>query len=268
MAWISVDQKLIGGKLRTLYKSIGCSRNEAIGILITLWLWGVDNAETDGLIPSADRRDIAEVLKSGMSENLDSEFVVGCLIENGWIDVNAGCFYLHDWSEWRAYYNRYVRDRQNNSDRQARYKARHREEYNGESNVISNVSDNGDGSPENGSPKKVSENKPDKYGKDFEEFWAVYPRKVDKGQCFKKYKARINDGYSKDELLEAAHNYAEQCRKQRTDQQFIKHGKTFLGDTLSFTDYIPPKQKKDPVIQQESEIPDGTNPFRKGESDG
>ena len=48
MAWISVDQKLIGGKLRSLHKAIGCSQNEAIGILITLWLWGIDNADMDG----------------------------------------------------------------------------------------------------------------------------------------------------------------------------------------------------------------------------
>lgn len=44
MAWITVDQKLIGGKLRDFAKRSGISQNEAIGILIRLWLWGIDNA--------------------------------------------------------------------------------------------------------------------------------------------------------------------------------------------------------------------------------
>ena len=73
MAWISVDQKLIGGKLRSLYKSIGCSQNEAMGILVFLWLWGIDNAGMDGLIVSADRSDIADVLKPGLAPGLDAE---------------------------------------------------------------------------------------------------------------------------------------------------------------------------------------------------
>ena len=101
MAWISVDQKLIGGKLRTLHKEIGCSRNEAIGILITLWLWGIDNSDMDGMIPSADKSDIAEVLRPGISEDLDPELIVGKLIECGWIDEQDNGLYLHDWGEWR-----------------------------------------------------------------------------------------------------------------------------------------------------------------------
>lgn len=43
LAWISVEQTLIGKKLRVLAKDLGCSQNEAIGILINLWLWGMDN---------------------------------------------------------------------------------------------------------------------------------------------------------------------------------------------------------------------------------
>lgn len=90
MAWISVDQKLIGGKLRSLYKSIGCSQNEAMGILVFLWLWGIDNAGMDGLIVSADRSDIADVLKPGLAPGLDAETVVETLIQNHWIDEVDG----------------------------------------------------------------------------------------------------------------------------------------------------------------------------------
>ena len=43
--WISVHDNVIGGKLRKLAKEIGCSQNEALGLLIRLWLWGLNNAD-------------------------------------------------------------------------------------------------------------------------------------------------------------------------------------------------------------------------------
>ena len=85
----------------------------------------------------------------------------------------------------------------------------------------------------------VNEDGKNKYTKDFQAFWEAYPKKADKGQCYKKYAARIKDGYSPEELLLAATRYSAQCKQQRTEQQYIKHGKTFLGDTLSFTDFLP-----------------------------
>lgn len=98
------------------------------------------------------------------------------------------------------------------------------------------------------------------YTKNFETFWAAYPRKADKGQCYKKYKARLNDGYSPEELLMAATNYVEQCRRQRTEPQFIKHGKTFLGDSMSFTEFIP---KTNTQLAEAPRQEITGNPFRK-----
>lgn len=127
MAWISVDQKLIGGKLRSLYKSIGCSQNEAMGILVFLWLWGIDNAGMDGLIVSADRSDIADVLKPGLAPGLDAETVVETLIQNHWIDEVDGELYFHDWSEWRSYYNKYIGEKKKHAERMRRYRSKNSE---------------------------------------------------------------------------------------------------------------------------------------------
>lgn len=88
-------------------------------------------------------------------------------------------------------------------------------------------------------PGEQQKPEPPKYTPDFEVFWDAYPRKADKGMAYKKYKARINDGYSPAELLEAAKNYALQCRRQNTEKQYIKHPKTFLGDSTPFLDYLP-----------------------------
>lgn len=83
--------------------------------------------------------------------------------------------------------------------------------------------------------KKKSEKQ---FPKNFEEFWSVYPRKDDKGMAYAKYTARIKDGFSPEELISAAKAYAEQCRRNRTEKQYIKQAKTFLSDKTPFTDFL------------------------------
>lgn len=91
-----------------------------------------------------------------------------------------------------------------------------------------------------------------KYAPEFESFWSIYPRNLDKGNAFKKYKARLNDGYTPEELLQAAQAYAEECRTARTEEHFIKHPKTFLSEALPFLDYIrKAKQAAEPDITPE-----------------
>lgn len=97
------------------------------------------------------------------------------------------------------------------------------------------------------------------YSSGFEEFWKVYPRKADKGQAYKKYNARIRDGFQPEELLRAAELYAIQCRKERTEEKFIKQGKTFLGDATPFLDFL---QRGDATGYIEV-IDNDANPFRK-----
>ncbi|MBD5464131.1 MAG: hypothetical protein HDR24_13945 [Lachnospiraceae bacterium] len=97
------------------------------------------------------------------------------------------------------------------------------------------------------------------YSTDFEEFWRIYPRKADKAQAYKKYQARIKDGFSHEQLCEAAKKYADECQRNRTEEKYIKHGKTFLGEATPFLDYLP---KNAP--QASIEMTDDENPFRKG----
>ena len=93
------------------------------------------------------------------------------------------------------------------------------------------------------------------YPTEFEEFWAEYPKKADKGQGYKKYQARINDGFSPEELLLAARNYRTECEREHTPLKFIKHAKTFLGDATPFLDYMP------------KEIPNASAPAENGTAD-
>ena len=100
------------------------------------------------------------------------------------------------------------------------------------------------------------------YPKDFEEFWKAYPRKVDKGAAYKKYMARRKDGWSPHELLTAAESYAAQCRKKKTEKEYIKHPKTFLGDTTPFIEYLPEGMR-----QGAEKKPEAGNPFTEFEED-
>lgn len=85
-----------------------------------------------------------------------------------------------------------------------------------------------------------------KYTCGFESFWLVYPRKKDKGNAFKKYTARLNAGFTEDELLTAAKAYAEECRQNRTEEKYIKHPSTFLSDSTPFTEYLKGGISDDP----------------------
>lgn len=94
-----------------------------------------------------------------------------------------------------------------------------------------------------------------KYTTDFEEFWSAYPRKADKSQAYKKYKARLEDGFSHEQLLRAARNYSEQCKHDRTEERYIKHGKTFLGESTPFLDYLPKNNLHDNAESTQDEDP-------------
>lgn len=93
------------------------------------------------------------------------------------------------------------------------------------------------------------------YSKAFEEFWKAYPRKIGKGEAYKKYKARLNDGWSKAELLEAAKNYAGRVARERTEQKYIKHAKTFLSENTPFTDFLPKGKEAGQILSEDCDNP-------------
>lgn len=234
--FIAVDQNLNGGKLRVLAKTLDCSENEARGILINLWIWGISNCREDGFIMGADKKDIADALKSGMRADLVPAFVVDTLITLNWIEVGEDGFYIHDWQDWNQipmeYYamlDKEEKRRKANADRVRKHRSK---TESGKAEQSAEKTDAG---------KNASEGSG--YSANFESFWKAYPRRVDKGQAYKKYQARLKDGFTPEELQEAAEKYAKQCAKDHTEQKYIKHAKTFLGDATPFVEYIAKKDE-------------------------
>lgn len=123
MVWISMYRELLTHpKLRRFMRSSGLSRNEAVGTLFSVWAWGVDNAERNGMILEADRRDIADVISSGsgLSDGVNPSKVVDSMVEAGWIDELDGYLYLHDWDEWQDMYYRFIEKREKDTARKRR----------------------------------------------------------------------------------------------------------------------------------------------------
>lgn len=251
MAWISVHEQVIGGKLRSLAKEIGCSQNEALGILIRLWLWAINNAGKDGCIVGADKDDVAEVLNMGIDRRYSADDVVDALVVTGWIDMENG-LYIHDWEEWQEQWYKAIEIREKDAARKRKERSLKR--------MMKNQSESTVATPPAAAMEDMEEVLPNPklnipndeapkqqpaatYSNDFEEMWKIYPRKVGKGDAYKKYKARLNDGWSPGELMEAVKNYASKVARERTEQQYIKHAKTFFSDSTPFVDYLPSKEE-------------------------
>lgn len=95
--------------------------------------------------------------------------------------------------------------------------------------------------PEPKEKEKVKENVKEKdntYSCAFEALWAAYPRKKEKANAYKCYKARLADGFSEDELMTAVKRYADECKARGTEARYIKLGATFLGSNTPFMDYL------------------------------
>jgi molybdopterin-biosynthesis enzyme MoeA-like protein len=80
------------------------------------------------------------------------------------------------------------------------------------------------------------------YNTHFEEVWNIYPRKQDKSRSYQCYMARINSGFSEEELLLATKEYANECEQEHRDKKYIKMATTFFGVNTPFVDYLPKKQ--------------------------
>lgn len=267
MAWISVHESVNGTKLRELHKKLCCSKFEALGILNFLWFWGLSNADKDGLILHVDREDVERYFYGeGAGCKLSSKAIVDALLETGWLEQVPDGVYIHDWDTWQEQWYKAMERRE--SDAKRKRDSRKKIAPHPQKAIADIPEENPQDSPADvpkGKAEKeetaVTAPEEPKYTPAFSQFWEAYPRKIGKGEAYKKYVTRRKDGFSDEELLIAAKNYAIQVRKQKTDKQYIKHPKTFLSDTTPFVDYIP-KKAETPTYD---ETPIGGNPFKNWE---
>lgn len=233
MAWISVHDRVRGPKLRSLAKDADCSEFEALGVLVAVWLWGFENCDRDGLIIDAGKSDIAAYIYQGLDDRYDAKKFVDSMVKTGWIDEDQNGLYIHDWCEWQEPLIKLLDYRERDAKRKRAERALKKK-----TGAIRKVTEENVQVKNGESTVSPEKKKAEDYPKHFEEFWSVYPKKAGKGEAYKKYKARLNDGWSEEELKYAAGRYAEYVRRMRIEDQYIKHAKTFLSDATPFKDYL------------------------------
>lgn len=269
MKCTSIYKSVDGPKLRRLYKALGCSKPKAIGILYFLWDWGLDNADEDGILVGLERDDVSRYLYGVSSDcGLNMNDVVDALVATGWLDESEDGLVLHDWYDWQGPYYRAKERRKKDAARKAEERriTRRIEAQAVTASPLSEtvsepvaqkeepVQESMFGAIESKPGRTSAEAVKSRYAEGFLQFWEAYPRKLGKGDAYKKYQARRKDGFSDEELIQSAKNYAAECRSRRTEKEYIKHPKTFLSDSLPFTDYLPKNDDK-PKTQQSG------NPF-------
>lgn len=249
MAWISVHDHVEGGKLRELAKEIGCSKKEALGILVSLWLWGLNNADRTGKLRSCDKNDVAEEVTKGISDGLDSHRIVDNLIRQHWIDEDEdGLLYLHDWDVWQEQWYKFLSTKEYDAERKRRERARKKAEAQKTENLPE--------SPQESPP----DNPPDK------------PQKAKKPAKKKPVKKQYADFVS---LTEDEHRKLVYGYGQRATDKFVEvlnlykgsTGKTYKSDYMTILNWVTSKvEKENPGLIQRPELEareqlEDSNPF-------
>jgi hypothetical protein len=84
---------------------------------VTLWLWGINNADRDGEMNGADRADLEALFEINLSRKLGSAAVVEALIATGWVDEVEGRLVIHDWPQWQELWYKALERREKDRQR-------------------------------------------------------------------------------------------------------------------------------------------------------
>ena len=105
MAWVSVHQQIRDHrKTRALFRELNISRAEAIGTLVLLWTWALDNCDKAGKLLSCTIDDIAAASYwQGNPRDL-----YNALVKVRWIDDVDGDIFVHDWNDFNKPFHDYI----------------------------------------------------------------------------------------------------------------------------------------------------------------
>lgn len=104
-----------------------------------------------------------------------------------------------------------------------------------------------DAACESGKPKGARARDRPEYSAEFEEFWAAYPRHVEKRRAWRCWQARLREGRAPEALIRAARNYADYCRQAGVEERYRKHASTFLGPDRPFLEWTEPRSPPQPA---------------------
>ena len=122
LPWIQVYSNLADHpKIYALVDRMKLRRNsEAVGIVVSLWLWAAKNAP-DGDLSGFPERAIAQAL--GFQINYARK-LCQALVDTDWLDVDSeGCYSIHNWSRYAGRLIEItLRQREQSTERSRRYR--------------------------------------------------------------------------------------------------------------------------------------------------
>lgn len=96
--WLELHQEMPRHrKTLALARLLRVDRRYAIGLIIDLWTWGLDNADWEGNLTGMTREDIALALDWPPKK---AAGLVESLINAGWLEEHEEAYVLHDWSDY------------------------------------------------------------------------------------------------------------------------------------------------------------------------
>lgn len=243
MAWLQVHQTLKDHrKLFDAADELEIQPVHMMGLLISFWMWALDNAPTGDLGGITPRMIARAAQWDGPAEKLST-----ALIRAGWLDENDdGKLTIHDWYE---YTGKLIDQRQAEKERSQRRRAAAAASINGTTDDQQTTG----GQPQTGQRKaagRVDQSRQDqtKGSKDppspsdegetagrsaievrFAEFWSAYPKKVAKQYALKAWKRLKPDAELHDKIMRAvdAQKRSEQWR--RDNGRYIPNPATWLN---------------------------------------
>jgi len=78
-------------------------------------------------------------------------------------------------------------------------------------------------------PHGAAKPKPNGYTPDFEHFWSIYPRRIEKQPAFQAWRRNLKIGTEPGEMIQAARHFAEYVEAEGTEDRFVPHPATWLG---------------------------------------
>ena len=120
MGAIKVYDGVNDRQLRMAAVEANVSKAEVLGCLIALWLWGLENADSSGLVERCDRTEIVQCLStvSGKSKEVSEALFAARFVsetENGIV--------LADWEEQQGWHYREEANRKRNTERKREVRA-------------------------------------------------------------------------------------------------------------------------------------------------
>jgi hypothetical protein len=215
-------------KTLQLADDLGLDIDVVTGKLIRLWSWAFGHAE-DGDLSSLTPRQFALVMRLPGSTG---EQLVKSLRECGFMDE----WQLHSWDDWGG---TLAAQRREEAARQATLREKSRvchsditQKYSRAKRVELRVKS------EEQDQEQDQELLPDESGvcaPTFDDFWNVYPRKIEKTKAERVWRTRIRDGTDPEDMVIAAQFYAGHCR---ADPSHAKYPATFLGPDRHFEEWL------------------------------